>query len=122
MTEWNQREISGHTPAAQDGEQLQAEEIVMLMQGKNAFNERVYCYLKLTVDRLRAMKEAIIHHQQFSPSDYGEVLAAGQGQPSPELRAEMAVTYSMQEAPTLEPQRPENMQKPLWDEENDDSF
>ncbi len=117
MNEWNQKEISRNAAQqAADEEILSSEDIVILMQGKNSFDERVYCYLKLDLDGMKKMKEAIVAKEEFMPSDFGEVLAAGQGQPPAELRAEMAVTYGMMQAPKVEPKKPALMQKPLWDE------
>ena len=116
MNEWNQKEISSNS-TSEDEELLAREDIIMLMQGKNAFNERIYCYLRLSINNLRNMKEAILRKEQFMPSDYGEVLAAGNGYPPPELRAEMAVTYGMMQAPKIEPEKkPVLMQKPIWEE------
>jgi hypothetical protein len=78
-----------------DIETLNREEIVMLMQGKNENGERVFCYLRLSVLQLRALKNQIIRKQDFQPPDFGVVLASGYGYPSVELRAEMAAKYSL---------------------------
>jgi hypothetical protein len=119
LNEWNQKEISQHksdTLSPEDEEMLAREEIVMLMQGKNTYGDRVYCYLKLSVLSLRKLKDAIVNKEDFMPSDFGEVLAAGNGYPEPELRAEMAVKYGLMQTPKVEPKRPAMMQKPVWDE------
>jgi hypothetical protein len=116
LNDWNQKEISSNA-ASDDEELLAKEDIIMLMQGKNAFGERIYCYLRLSINNLRRMKNAIINKEQFLPSDYGEVLAAGNGYPTPELRAEMAVKYGMMQAPKLEPKKPAFLNKPVWGEE-----
>ena len=115
MNEWNQKEVSSNA-ISEDEELLAKEDIIMLMQGKNAFGDRIYCYLRLSINNLRKMKEAIINKEQFMPSDFGEVLAAGNGYPAPELRAEMAVKYGMMQAPKVEPKKPAALQKPVWDE------
>jgi hypothetical protein len=116
VTEWKEQEVSKNA-TSEDEELLAREDIVMLMQGKNAFNEKIYCYLRLSINNLRRMKDAIIRKEQFMPSDYGEVLAAGAGYPPPELRAEMAIAYGMMQAPKIESdKKPALMQKPMWDE------
>lgn len=116
MDEWNQKEISQNAALTEDEELLLREDIVMLLQGKNAHKERVYSYVKLSIVNLRRMKDAIMQKEEFIPSDFGEVLAAGSGYPPPELRAEMGIQYGMMQAPKIEPERPALMQKPLWDD------
>ncbi len=118
LNEWNQKEISQNAPQTEDEELLSREDIVMLLQGKNAYKERVYSYLKLSIKNLRLMKEAILNKEEFIPSDFGEVLAAGHGYPPPELRAEMGIKYGMMQAPQIEPEKPALMQKPtsMWDD------
>ncbi|TAE79746.1 MAG: hypothetical protein EAZ74_05855 [Alphaproteobacteria bacterium] len=116
LNEWNQKEISQNALVGDEEDLLSKEDIVMLMQGKNPYGERIYCYLRLSINNLRRMKEAIINKEKFMPSDFGEVLAAGSGQPAPELRAEMAVTYGMMQTPKLEQRSMPLMQKPLWDD------
>jgi hypothetical protein len=116
VTEWKEQEVSKNA-VSEDEELLAREDIVMLMQGKNAFNEKIYCYLRLSINNLRRMKDAIIRKEQFMPSDFGEVLAAGVGYPPPELRAEMAIAYGMMQPPKIESEKkPAIMQKPMWEE------
>ena len=45
------------------------------------------------------MKKFLLTGEQFKPSDFGTVLAAGKGEPSQELRSEMAVMYNMVDKP-----------------------
>ena len=116
MDEWNQKEISKNAALAEDDESLSKEDIVLLLQGKNIHKERVYSYVKLSILNLERLKNAIIKKEEFTPSDFGEVLAAGSGYPPPELRAEMGIQYGMMQAPKIEPERPALMQKPLWDD------
>src|SRR5690349_21673586 len=63
--------------------------VVLLMYGKNSFGDKIYSYLKITVANLGNLKAAIRAGNGFNPSDYGEVLAAGKGEPTPEVQAEM---------------------------------
>ena len=78
-----------------DIETLEREEIVMFMQGKNENGERIFCYSQLSILQLRALKDQIIRGQNFQPSDFGTVLVSGYGDPSAELRAEMAFKYKL---------------------------
>jgi hypothetical protein len=118
LNDWNQKEISKdiNNLSPEDEELLAKEEIVMLLQGKNTHGDRVYCYLRLSVLSLRDLKDAILNKQDFMPSDFGEVLAAGNGYPEPELRAEMAVKYGLMQTPKIEPKRPDMLQKPVWED------
>jgi hypothetical protein len=83
------------TLSPEDIETLSREEIVMLMQGKNENGERIFCYLQLSVLQLRELKNRIVHGENFQPSDFGAVLVSGSGDPSEELRAEMAAKYNL---------------------------
>ena len=70
-------------------------EVVILLQGKNRNGDEIYSYLKLLMSSVFELRDAIITRRDFSPSDFGDVLAAGLGEPSPELRSEMAVKYDL---------------------------
>lgn len=116
LNEWNEKEISRNASQDVPDPALDEEDVVMLLQGKNSFNKRVYCYLKLSINNLKRLKESLINKDPFMPSDFGEVLAAGEGAPPPELRAEMAVKYGLMQSAQPQPQKPAIMQKPLWGE------
>ncbi|MBV8939578.1 MAG: hypothetical protein JO089_07035 [Alphaproteobacteria bacterium] len=69
--------------------------VVILMQGKNTFGDRIFSYLKITLRDLKRMQAAVQAGQPFSPSDFGTVLAAGKGEPTPEQRAEISSMYKI---------------------------
>lgn len=75
------------------------ENVVILMQGKNVFGDKIFSYLELTLNALQELKAKMRTNDNFMPSDFGTVLAAGKGDPSDELRSEMAVTYNMIDVP-----------------------
>lgn len=96
---------------------------VILIQGDNMFGDQVYSYVKFTLKDFRGMRDAMTAGENFKPSDYGEVIAAGRGEPPQELKDEMRVQYGLVDTPKPENQgeKPIGMDKPqLFDE--DDGF
>ena len=105
------------------GTQLLDDEAVILVNGDNMFGDKVYSYIKFTLKNFRAMREAMQKGENFKPSDYGEVIAAGRGEPSQELKDEMRVQWGLVDTPKPEKQgiAPQGLDKPqLFDE--DDGF
>lgn len=80
-------------------EQALAEEAVILVYGDNMFGDPVYSYIKFSLRNFIRMKDAMLEGESFKPSDYGEVLAAGRGDPSQELRDEMRIKYGLVDMP-----------------------
>jgi hypothetical protein len=70
-------------------------EIVILLQGTNLFGNPVYSYLKLLGKALKEMFTKMQRGENFKPSDFGTVLAAGTGYPSEEVRKEMKDEYNL---------------------------
>lgn len=106
------------TPVAVDDEALN-EKVVVLLQGKNIYGDAIYTYIQLTLKSLIALRDKMLTREDFMPAEYGTVLAAGKGEPSTELRSEMAVTYNMVDVP--KPVQPAAKayaapQPKLWDE------
>lgn len=83
-------------------------EVVVLLQGNNLFGDEIYSYIKLDLNGFRALRDAMINHKNFTPSDFGEVVAAGRGMPSQEVMDEMRVKYKMVDVP--KPDGTQNMQ------------
>lgn len=103
-TDWVAKSFSKNsTPVAVDDSYLD-EEVVILLQGKNSFNDRIFSYLKLTFRNFLVMREVMALKKPFLPSDFGTVLAAGKGDPTPELRSEMAIAYQLVDTPQFVPQ------------------
>ena len=104
----------------QDDNKLLDEEVVMLLQGKNSFGDDVYSYLKITIRNLKRLKQFLNDGKQFMPSDFGTVVAAGRGIPTPETRQEMAITYQMVDVPQPKPAAPRGgtAAPRFWDEED----
>ncbi len=73
--------------------------MVILLQGKNVYGDPIFTYLQLTLRSLQGLRDKMRAGADFMPAEYGEVLAAGKGEPSAELRSEMAVTHNMVDVP-----------------------
>ncbi len=124
MTDWVTKALGSDKAASKEAaevldDSLLDEEMVVLLQGKNAYGDPIYSYLQLTLRDFRKLREDAKGGKDFSPSEYGQVLAAGQGQPSAELRSEMAVTYNLIDIPAPAPPKV-NLSQPvpdLWDED-----
>lgn len=76
-------------------EALLNEKVVILLQGKNIDGTQIYTYLQLTLRELKRLRDKMRAACDFIPSEYGNVLAAGSGEPSAELRARMTQDYNM---------------------------
>ena len=96
---------------------------VMLLQGRNSFGDMIFSYIKVTLPNIKLLYAALNSGEDFTPSDFGTIVASGKGKPSDELRKEMEDTYNMLQssAPaTLQPAassvNPITIQKKAWDE------
>ena len=74
-------------------------DIVILLQGKNLYQEPVFSYVQLTGRSLRRMFTAMKIGMDFKPADFGAVLHSGTGLPSLEIRQEMQDKYNMIDVP-----------------------
>jgi hypothetical protein len=121
MTKKNNWSASGFgkfvSPELVSDEFLDAE-VVLLMQGTNLFGDLIYSYLKASGRNLKLMFGKMQKGDNFLPSDFGTVLAAGRGEPTEEVREEMRATYNMVDVPM--PKRAPNpafSQPKFFDEE-----
>lgn len=96
---WTASSFSSNSTPISIDESLMKDEVVILLQGKNRFGDAIFSYVKLNLEKLIEMKRSMLRGQDFMPSDFGSVLAAGRGEPSVELRSEMAVRYKMIDKP-----------------------
>lgn len=103
------------------GTKLLDDEAVILVNGNNMFGDKVYSYIKFTLKNFRDMRDAMQKGENFKPSDYGEVVAAGRGEPSQELRDEMRVQYGLVDTPKPQNQgdEPKGLNKPEFFDEDD---
>ncbi len=78
------------------------EEIVLLLTGFNNFGDKIYNYVKLTLKTVDNLIEAVEGGGRFDAREYGEVVAAGLGSPTPEVRKEIESSYRMVSFPKSE--------------------
>lgn len=103
--------------AANGMNSLDSQFVVLLLYGKNTFGDKIYSYIKINLPNLPSLKTAIKSGKGFNPSDFGEVIAAGKGEPPNEVRAEIAAMYQVLD--TQKPQQPTTpapTEKKAWDE------
>jgi hypothetical protein len=100
------------------GELLKDEFTVVLLRGKNTFGDLIYCYLKITFPDLEKLEAALKGDVNFNASDFGTVVAAGKGEPSDEVKAEIATIYPMLQAHVTTKPVPQEIptEKKNWDE------
>lgn len=67
---------------------------VILLQGKNSLGTMIFSYVKVTLPDIKRLYAALNSGEDFSPGDFGIIVAEGEGEPSDELRAEIATTYN----------------------------
>ncbi|MFZ4124942.1 MAG: hypothetical protein ACOYJ2_02570 [Rickettsiales bacterium] len=118
-TTWKTSAFSKNTTPVSVDEALLNEKGVILLQGKNIYDDQIFTYLELTLRSLIQLRDKMRAQEDFMPAEYGTVLAAGKGDPSPELKSEMAVTHNMIDVP--KPKPPEQSafaipQPKLWDD------
>ncbi len=114
---------AGNTDELKISDELLAQEAVVLSQGQNMFGDSIYSYIKFPMRNFRKLRDAMQAGENFKPSDYGEVIAAGRGEPSQELKDEMRVQYGLVDTPKPKDvgTEPEGLNIPaLFDE--DDGF
>lgn len=75
------------------------EEIVLLLSGINNFGDKIYNYLKLPLKKVSDLVVAVEMGGKFDVRQFGEVIAAGTGTPSPEIRQEIEGAYRMMKMP-----------------------
>lgn len=98
-TNWTTKAFSKNSTPIEIDESILDEQVVILLQGDNNFGDQIFSYLQLTIRNLQKLRGFLVSGEKFMPADFGTVLAAGKGEPSQELRSEMAVTYGMIEKP-----------------------
>lgn len=78
---------------------LLREKVVILLQGKNINGDQIYTYTRMALWKLQELRDAMRQNANFMPSDYGEVLHSGYGDPSDELRESLTIEHNMIDVP-----------------------
>ena len=98
-TKWSTQVFSQSGGSPDFGELLKDEYAIIFLQGKNTFGDLVYCYVKVMLPDIDRMNAILQGDAGFNPSDFGQVIAAGKGEPTLEVKAELALTYPMLNQP-----------------------
>lgn len=87
--------IDSKSPPAASGDDAidYSKFVVLLLYGKNSFGDQIYSYLKISLGGIEKLKVAMLVGNPFNPSDFGTIIAAGRGEPSDEVRTEIASQY-----------------------------
>lgn len=80
-------------PTEEELEKYGDEEVVVLLMGFNNFGDKIYNYIKLKFRDYFPMRDGIKKGGKFDIREYGEVVAAGKGEPTAEIRAEVEGQY-----------------------------
>lgn len=88
----------------QEKEKLGEEEIVLLLSGFNNFGDKIYNYLKIPLKHIETIVYEVDKGGRFDIREYGEVIAAGLGMPTDEVRSEIEGQYRMINFPKKEDQ------------------
>ena len=122
MTKWTSRAFNKQAPAVTIDEALLDEQIVILLNGKNIFNDVIYSYVQLSLRSLQKLKPLLDKNENFNPSDFGTVVAAGRDAPTEEVQQEMAETYgTYYNAPTPAKVPLPSIQPKVWDDEEEET-
>lgn len=71
------------------------EEIVLLLGGFNNFGDKIYNYVKIPMAKVEELIKGVENGGRFDVREFGEVVAAGLGIPTPEVKKEIESTYRM---------------------------
>jgi len=118
-TTWKTSAFSKNSTPVELDDALLNEKVVILLQGKNIYSDAIFTYLQLTLKSLQQLRDKMRSGEDFMPAEYGAVLAAGKGEPTPEMRSEMAVTHNMVDVPRAKAAPPPAFAVPqpkLWDD------
>jgi len=97
---------------------------ILLVRGENPDGTSIYAYVAVRADKLEDFMEAQTSGV-FYPEDYGVIIEAGEGEPSPEVRKKMEDEYGFDEGRMIDIPNKEkvndvlNQANPFNDEEND---
>ena len=120
-TKWSTQVLGQSGSSPNFGELFKDEYAIVFLQGKNTFGDLVYCYVKVMMADIEKMHAILQGDAGFNPSDFGTVVAAGKGDPTLEVKAELALTYPMlsRPKPMVLPQFQPSaapIEKKAWDE------
>ena len=77
------------------GDLFKDEYAIILLQGKNSFGDMIYSYVKVNLPNIKLLYSALNSGADFTPSDFGSIIAAGKGVPSEGLSNKMNSSKNM---------------------------
>jgi hypothetical protein len=87
-------------------EELLNSTAVILTTGENMFGDKIYAYIRFPMAQFENLRRAMERGEGFKPSDYGEVIEAGRGEPDESTRTKMAQLYGLVTTTRRENQAP----------------
>jgi len=78
-----------------DSSTVKNEPTMLLVQGRNTFGDEIYTYVQMPLGRIDEVKAKLASGQNFVPSHYGTVVAAGRGKPTPAVTEEVGIPQFM---------------------------
>ena len=95
LKSWTTRMLGRHAYEAPVNAALMEKKAVVLVQAKNLSGDPIYAYVELTLASLRSLRAKMASKDDFNPSQYGSILAAGVGAPSQDLKRSMKEKYNL---------------------------
>jgi hypothetical protein len=80
---------------ADDEEGGDDENLMVLVQGKNSFNDLIYCYIKIAGHHLEDFKATLESASSFDLRQFGTVVAAGRGRPTRDVQTEVIQEFAI---------------------------
>ncbi len=71
------------------------EDVVLLLAGKNNYGDKIFNYLKIKLSKVDAFLDLTRSGKKYVVKDYGEVIAAGLGEPSAEVKKRVESEYKI---------------------------
>lgn len=71
---------------------------ILLLRGKNTHGDRVYAYVKIRSLDVEKLESAMKGEGNFNLGQFGEIIAAGRGEPPADVKRDVDIAY-----PTIEP-------------------
>lgn len=107
----HRRAMPRRPPVPGGFDDLADEKVTLLVQGRNTDGDEIYAYIHMEIARIHELQFKLASGKNFHPTEFGTVVAAGQGQPTEAVKAEIGESQFMIEfeppsLPSLPPPGP----------------
>lgn len=92
-TKWTAPGLNKNAAPVDIPEDMKEEPIVVLLYGRNMFGDRIYSYVEIPLRNLQPLRDKLLAKVQFQPSEFGTVVAAGKGEPTQDVKDDIASTH-----------------------------